>query len=324
VKFQSRARITAMGSYAPSDVVTNASLEKIVETNDEWIVRRTGVKERRKAGTNEYTSDICFEAVRDLIRSSDCDIHDVDCIIVATVTPDYHFPSVAAQLQYKLGIAKTGAVDINAACAGFVHGLILANALVTSGSYRKILVVGGETLTKITDYSDRATCILFGDGAGAALIEYSDPGAFMAVDSETFGESGRELFRTALRKDIDGIVDSSGFLRQNGRAVYKWAISTLPDAIAQLLRKADLSVSTIDWVVLHSANLRIVEAVTESAGIPPEKVLESIVQYGNTSSASIPLALVPAFRAGKVKPGQTALLLGYGGGLVWFGVILRI
>jgi 3-oxoacyl-[acyl-carrier-protein] synthase III len=324
VEFISKAKMTAFGYYAPDRVVSNANLEELVETSDEWIVRRTGIRERRFVAENEFTSDICNSAVEDLILRSGSSVQDVDYIIVATVTPDYSFPSVSSRLQNKLGISKAGAIDISAACAGFVHGLILANALVSSGSYKKVLVVGGETLSKIMDFTDRASCVLFGDGAGAALIEYSEKGAFKAVDSGTFGELGGELFRTGLKTAIGSIEDDSGKIRQNGKAVFKWATSSIPRAIKDMFSCLNLSISDIDWFIPHSANIRIIESISQSLDIDSKKVLASIENFGNTSSASIPLALFPAIAKGQVREGDLALLVGYGGGLVWSATIIQI
>jgi len=324
VEFISKAKIAAFGYYAPKRVVTNEDMENLVETSDEWIVRRTGISQRHFAADDEFTSDMCFHAVEDLIARSGALIKDVDYIIVATVTPDYSFPSVSSLLQDRLGIRKTSAIDISAACAGFVHGLILANALVTSGSYKKVLVVGGETLSKIMDYGDRASCVLFGDGAGAALIEYSEKGSFRAVDSGTFGELGGELFRTGLKTEIGGIQDDTAKIRQNGKAVFKWAVSSIPRAMRDMFSGLNLSISDVDWFVPHSANMRIIEAISESLEIESTKVLSSIAQFGNTSSASIPLALFPEIAKGRVKKGDLVLLVGYGGGLVWSAAIIHV
>lgn len=320
----SRARVTAFGRYVPERVMTNADLEKIVDTSNEWIVQRTGIVERRVAAADEYTSHMCQQAALDLQRANGANLRDVDYIVTATVTPDYPFPSVAALIQHRLGIENAAAIDISAACAGFVHGLNLANALVSSGTARKVLVLAGESLSKILDYSDRATCILFGDGAAAALVEAADAGAFLAVDADTDGAMAGELYCTGLCQSMGQTRDEGRKVRQNGRAVYRWAVSTIPEAIRRLLDKAGLGVDDIDWFIPHSANLRIIESICETTGIGLEKTLTSIQRFGNTSSASIPLALTPAIRDGRVRPGQTLLMVGFGGGLVWAGNIIRL
>lgn len=296
----------------------------MVNTSDEWIVRRTGIRERRIAAANQFTSDLCYEAVRDLERAQGVTVSDVDYVIAATVTPDYSFPSVSALLQHRLNIGRAGAMDISAACAGFMYGLITANGLVTSGAARKVLVIAAESLSKITDYTDRSTCVLFGDGAGAALVEYSDEGAFVAVEVGSDGSYEKELFRSGLRTMIGDATDGPALLRQNGREVYKWALSTIPAAIERLLEKAGMKANEVDWFVPHSANLRMIESIGAAAGFPPERMLSSLEAYGNTSCASIPLALTRAMRDGRVRKGDTVLAIAFGGGLVWAGAVLTV
>lgn len=325
VTFSSKARVTAAGVYAPPQIVTNHDLERVLETSDEWIVRRTGIRQRRASAAGQYTSDLCHEAVRDLAAASGKSLADVDHIIVATATPDYHFPSVAAILQHRLGVQSAGAIDISAACAGFAHGLIYANALITSGTCRKVLVVGGEVLSKAVEPADRSTSVLFGDGAGAVLLEHGEPGSFIAVDCDTQGEYGGSLYRTSLKSEVPGVSDvRTGVIRQEGRSVYKWATSVIPAAIERLLAKARMTVADIDWFVPHSANMRIIEAIASKLDAPLDKFLSSVEMFGNTSSASIPLALIPAMRDGRVHPGDRVLLIGFGGGLVWSAAILTV
>jgi 3-oxoacyl-[acyl-carrier-protein] synthase III len=319
----SGARITAMSAHVPEQVLTNAHLRERVDTDDDWIVQRTGIHERRVASTDEYASDLCLHAVEDLQSIHGVTLEDVDHILVASMTSDYAFPSMASILQYRLHIPHAGAVDISAACAGFVEALILANAMVSSGTCRKVLVVAGEVLSKRMDYTDRSSCILFGDGAGAALVERSDQGGFLATDSQADGSHGIDLYCTALRPSIGDIADTTPFLHQNGRAVYRWATSMVPSAVDRLLGKASLTIEKIDWFIPHSANMRIIESVCKSIGIEEEKTLHSVQYLGNTGAASIPLAMVPAIRDGRLKPGDTVLLLGFGGGLLWSGAILR-
>ncbi|MGO4547044.1 ketoacyl-ACP synthase III [Paenibacillus sp. 2TAB23] len=326
INLQSNAVITAIGTYVPERIVTNVDMEKLVETSDEWIVQRTGIKERRMAADGQFTSHLCFGAVDNMIERYGVQLSDVDYIIVATSTPDAVFPSVASQIQSHYGIIHTGSVDIQAACAGFAAAIQLANGLLLSGAHRKILVLGAETLTKITDYTDRTTCILFGDGAGAFLMEASDDGHgdVSAVFTKTDGARGHLLYRSSLASVIgENAIQTNGFIVQNGREVYRWAVSHVAEGIQQLLNRSGYSTNDIDWFIPHSANLRIIESLCERTGFSLEQTLSSIKQYGNTSAASIPLAIDEGVRAGTVKPGQLMLLYGFGGGLTQAGVILR-
>lgn len=321
----STARITAIGTYVPEKKLTNADLEQMVDTNDEWIVQRTGMRERRIAGDHEYSSSLAFEAVENLLQQYDQDLMDVDCIIVSTTTPDYAFPSVACQIQGHFHIPGTGAFDLNATCAGFTYALHLANGLITSGLHRKILVVTTETLSKVTDYTDRSTCILFGDGAAAVLVEKDEQQpSFIAAHMGTNGEGGIHVYRTNLSTSMHGeSLQTSGKMVQNGREVYKWATRTVPLGIEALLNQAEMQVDDIDWFVPHSANFRMIESICEKSGIPIEKALTSVEYCGNTSSVSIPLALQIGMNEGKLKNGDTLLLYGFGGGLTHAGHILK-
>ncbi|MFE5320024.1 ketoacyl-ACP synthase III [Paenibacillus sp. NPDC056579] len=320
------ARITAIGTYVPERRLTNHDLEKMVDTSDEWIVQRTGIRERRISEPWQYTSDLCAAAVNDLTRRYGKSVSDVDMIIVATSTPDFPFPSTASLLQHRLGIPATGAIDISAACAGFVYGLHLANSLIASGQHRKVLVLGAETLSKITDYTDRTTCVLFGDGAGAVLVERDpDESGFLSYHLSTDGSGGPHIYQTRIADKMNGIelIDKQ-LLVQNGREVFKWVVRTVPDGMQQVVDKAGLSFEQVDWFVPHSANLRMIEPLCERSGFPLEKALYSLVHFGNTSAATIPLALDIAIREGKIKPGDRALLYGFGSGLVQAGMLVRL
>jgi 3-oxoacyl-[acyl-carrier-protein] synthase III len=322
---KSKARITAIGSYVPEQVLTNYDLEKMIDTNNEWIVQRTGIKERRIAQKEEFTSDLCVKAVEDLIENSYRSIDDVDMIIVSTITPDYHMPSVAAYLQAKLGIRNTGAIDLNAACAGFTYGLHMANSLITSGLHKKVLVIGGETMSKITDYDDRTTCILFGDGAGAVLVEYDEKQpSFLSAHLGTNGEAGDNLYCTNLsdRFNEKELVNTR-FLVQNGRQVYKWVVTTIPQGMKKVIEPSGMDLNEVDWFVPHSANLRIIESICDKSDFSLDRTLYSLEDYGNTSSASIPLALNKAVREGKIKSGDKILLYGFGGGLTHCGLLIE-
>ncbi|WP_148932878.1 ketoacyl-ACP synthase III [Paenibacillus methanolicus] len=316
--------MTAFGSYVPERILTNADLEAMVDTNDEWIVQRTGIRERRIAADDQFCSDLCFAAVRDMQARYGTELSDVDFILVATTTPDTFFPSMSARVQAEFGIAACGTADIQAACAGFVSALQLANGLLLTGVHRKILVIGAETLSKATDYEDRSTCILFGDGAGAALLERSDEGALLGSYVSTSGDRNANLYRSSLSASIDGKpIATNGKIVQNGREVYKWAVTNVPKGVSALLERYGYTPSDLDWFVPHSANMRIIESVCERTGIPVERTLASLETRGNTSAASIPLALDMAMKDGRLKNGDLVLLYGFGGGLTEAALLLR-
>ncbi|WP_018393266.1 ketoacyl-ACP synthase III [Bacillus sp. 37MA] len=321
----SKARITAIGSYVPERKLTNYDLEKLVETNDEWIVKRTGIKERRITHEEEFTSDISYKAVRNLMERYDKSVDDVDMIIVCTLTPDFKTPSVASLVQAKLGIKNSGAIDLNAACAGFTYGLHVANGLITSGLHKKILVIGAETLSKVTDYEDRSTCILFGDGGGAVLVEFDEKQpSFLTSHLGSEGDKGKSLYCSNLSKRMFGedLINSDKIV-QNGREVYKWAVTTVPKGMQSVMESTSIPLSDVDWFVPHSANLRMIESICEKTDFPIEKTLYSLVDYGNTSSATIPLSLDMGVLEGKIKKSNKILLYGFGGGLAHAGLLIN-
>lgn len=318
------AKITAIGTYAPAKVIDNHYFEAIVDTSDEWIRTRTGIVERRYAAADEFTSDLAIGAVKDLARRYNKDISDVDFILVATVTHDQIMPSMACQLQYRLNMPRAAALDISAACGGFGYGITLAKSLIESGMYRKILVIGAETLTKVTDFNDRTSCILFGDGAGAILAEAAEKGNIGACIAGADGSGGQDLYISNLATQVNGVpINANNKIVQNGRAVFRWAVTRMTEMFEAILEKNGLTKEDIDWFIPHSANMRIIEAICERVGFPIEKALESLSKYGNTSSASIPLALDEAVKAGKVKKGDKLLLLGFGGGLTYAGTVVE-
>lgn len=322
----SNSVITAIGAYVPERRLTNADMERLVDTNDKWIIQRTGIRERRIAADQEFTSHLIAGAIDDMIRRYGVTITDVDYIIIATSTPDAVFPSLAALVQTRYGIKQCGAIDIQAACAGFTAGLQLANGLLMSGIYRKVLVVGADALSKITDYSDRTTCILFGDGAGAVMLEVVNDGegSLLGAYSETDGSGGHQVYLSNLTDSIgEHQITNNGKLIQNGREVYRWAVSRVSAGVLHLLDSCQLTTEDIDWFVPHNANQRIIDALCERTGFRQDQALSSIAHYGNTSAASIPLALDDAVRDGRVKAGQTLLLHGFGAGLTQAGVVLR-
>ncbi|HVA27471.1 MAG TPA: ketoacyl-ACP synthase III [Candidatus Baltobacteraceae bacterium] len=320
------ARIGAVGMYVPSRVLTNADFEKMFDTSDEWIVQRTGIRTRHVVGEGEYTSHLAIGAVDDLLaKNPSVRLADIDYIIVASSTPDYSYPSVAAMLQHHYGLPTTvGAIDITAACAGFAYAINLACGVIASGEADRALVIAADALTRSADYTDRSTAILFGDGGGAAIVERSDEPRILGMSHGADGGGGKFLYRTGIRSDINGIVDESRLLRQSGRDVYRWVLENTPGFVGRILERAGLALEDVDWFVPHSANLRMIEALNKRLDFPMERTLLSVCDYGNTSAVSIPLALIPALRDGRVKPGQRVLTMGFGGGLVMAGQVLLV
>jgi 3-oxoacyl-[acyl-carrier-protein] synthase III len=321
----SKARITAIGSYVPQKVLSNDDLEKMVDTSDEWIVKRTGIKERRIAQEDEFTSDISVKAVENLIERYGKTVEDVDMVIVCTLTPDFKMPSVAALIQAKLGIKNAGVMDLNAACAGFTYGLHVANGLITSGLHKKILVIGAEALSKVTDFEDRTTCILFGDGGGAVLVEYDEnKPSFLSSHMGSEGAKAHNLYCSNLtNRMFEEEIIKTDKIVQNGREVYKWAVTTIPKGMGMLMEKASMPLEEVDWFVPHSANLRMIESICERSKFPIEKTLYSLVEYGNTSAATIPLSLDLGIKEQKLQSGDKVLLYGFGGGLTHAGILIE-
>lgn len=326
MNFISKARVTALGSYVPEKILSNTDLEKMVETSDEWIVQRTGIHERRITADNEYSSDMAEKAVENLLERFPTSIEDVDLILAATITPDYVTPSVSSVIHGRMGFPEsTGVMDLNAACSGFVYALQVANSMITTGQCRKVLVISTEVLSKITDYEDRNTCVLFGDGAGAAMVELDEenPGFFAAYFGSQ-GKSGKKLYCTGMSDKIEKEEpETVNYLYQDGRAVYTFVISTVPKSVNAMLESAGMSASDIDWFIPHSANLRMVHSIGKKLGFSEDKTLTSLEYYGNTSSATIPLALSDAEKEGKLKRGDKLALYGFGGGLTHSGVIIE-
>lgn len=320
------ARITAIGTYVPKKILSNFDLESMVETDNDWIIKRTGIHERRISRPDEFTSDLCVSAVENLVHRYNKNVTDVDMMIVATSTPDFPFPSVASCIQNRLGIPQTGCIDLSAACAGFVYALHTAHCYIASGLHKKVLVLGADTLSKVTDYTDRNTCVLFGDGAGAVLVEEDNQvDNFIAFHLGSDGSGAKHVYRTGLANKIDGIelVDTQ-YLVQNGREIFKWVVKNIPGSINALLDKAQSNLENVNWFIPHSANLRLIEPICDKLSYPIEKTLYSLAYFGNTSSASIPLALDLGIREGKVKNGDRVLMYGFGSGLVHAGQLLEI
>lgn len=302
------------GHYVPSNVVTNKDLEKIVDTSDEWIRTRTGIEERRIAEDDMETSDMAFYAAQDALEKANLKAEDLDMILVATVTPDTPFPSVACMLQDRLGAGKVAAMDVSAACSGFMYGVITAKQFIESNAYQNVLVVGVEKLSKITDWSDRNTCVLFGDGAGAAVVgPVSEGKGILSFELGSDGSGGKELYQD---KETD-------YLFMNGREVFKFAVRQMPESSVNVVEKAGYNKGDVDYLIPHQANIRIMEAARERLGIAEDKMATSVKRYGNTSSASIPIALSEGVNSGKIKNNDLLVLVGFGGGLTWGAIALR-
>lgn len=320
------SRITGTGSYLPPNRLSNAELAaqlaaKGVETSHEWIVARTGIEARHFAAPDVTCSDLGVEAARRAIKSAGLQAADIDLIIVATSTPDMVFPSVACILQHKLGIAGCPAFDLQAVCSGFVYALTVADSMIKSGSANRALVIGAEVFSRILDFSDRTTCVLFGDGAGAVVLEASKEPGILASDLHA---DGRHVGILCVPGHVSGgQVVGSPLLTMDGQAVFKLAVSVLEDAARVTLAKASLTEAEIDWLIPHQANLRIMQSTARRLKLPLEKLIVTVDQHGNTSAASIPLALDESVRSGKIKKGDILMLEGVGGGFTWGAVLLK-
>ncbi len=322
------SRVIGTGSYAPETVLTNHDLEKMVETSDDWIVERTGIRERRIADKDMASSDLAFGAAREALRAAGLRPSQLDLIIVATVTPDMMFPATACILQAKLGARKAIAFDISAACSGFIFALAAADNFIKSGLYKNALVVGAETLSKITDWTDRNTCVLFGDGAGAVVIGPSENGyGIRSAHLHTNGKQGDLLYIPGggSRHPVSShsIESRMHFIKMRGNETFKIAVRALEEVVKEALDANGLKPSDIDMVVPHQANLRIIQATAKRLGIPMEKVVVTIDRYGNTSAASIPIAIDEAVRDGRIVPGKNVILEAFGGGLSWASALIK-
>jgi 3-oxoacyl-[acyl-carrier-protein] synthase-3 len=319
------SRITGTGSYLPPRRLTNADLAtelaaKGVETSDEWIVERTGILARHFADPDVFVSDLALHACRNALAAAGRDASEIDLIIVATSTPDMVFPSAACILQSKLGNVGAAAFDVQAVCSGFIYALTLADSLIKTGSATKALVIGAEVFSRILDFSDRTTCVLFGDGAGAVVLEASDVPGILATDIHADGKYSSIL--CVPGHVSGGQVTGSPLLTMDGQAVFKLAVGVLEDTARAVLDKAGKTQADIDWLVPHQANIRIMQNTAKKLKLAPEKMIVTVDQHGNTSAASIPLALDVAVRSGKVQQGDTLLLEGVGGGFTWGAVLL--
>ncbi|MBN2058178.1 MAG: ketoacyl-ACP synthase III [Candidatus Saganbacteria bacterium] len=312
-----KAKIIGVGSCVPDKIVTNDDVAKIVETNDEWIRTRTGIQARRVSDASTATSDLAIVAAEKALKASGLKAADLDLIIVGTTSPDYLFPSVGCLLQNKLGAMRAAAFDVSAACSGFNYALTVASNFINNGAYRNILVVGADTLTKYLDWSDRGTCILFGDGAGAVVLTATDSGAgILASWLKAEGDLGHHLImRGAGSRDPELKGKHGRFMTMDGKDVFKFAVRVLEESIRAVLDKTGLKVEDINLLIPHQANVRIIDHVSKKMGLPNDKVYVNLQKYGNTSAASIPLALDEALADGKIKNGDMIVLSGFGAGL---------
>jgi 3-oxoacyl-[acyl-carrier-protein] synthase-3 len=307
--------------------LTNLDLEKLVDTSDEWIQSRTGIRERRIADPDVATSDIAYEASVKALESSGVDARDLDGIIVGTVTPDYLFPSTACILQSRLGAKKAFAFDLLAGCSGFLYALQAGKGIIGCGDAQKLLIIGAETLSKITDFRDRNTCILFGDGAGAAVISASETPGILSTCLGANGDEWELLYMpgggSRIPPSEESIKNGSHYLKMKGNEVFKEAVKALESSSLEAIKRADITPEEIDLFIPHQANIRILEAVRKRVGLPEEKVFSNLDRYGNTSSASVPIALDEAVRSGRVKEGDTILISVFGAGFTWGAAVIR-
>jgi 3-oxoacyl-[acyl-carrier-protein] synthase III len=323
------AAITGVGFCAPPGVLTNEDLEKLVDTSDEWITQRTGMKRRHIIWPEGATSDLAVPAARAALQAAGRTPQDVQCIICATATPDYPFPALACIVAAQLGVQGTPAFDISIACSGFVYALTTAASLIRAGVFRSVLIIGAETLSKITDYTDRATCVLFGDGAGAAVVERAETDSFLGTDLGADGSDPSVLYlpgggsRFPYNKNGELTDERLGFIKMQGQSVFKFAVNQMAASTRTALERAGLTTADVDFVVPHQANQRIVDAMIKMLGLPLEKCIVNIAEYGNTSAASIPIALGEAVEKGLIKKGQVVVLVAFGGGLSWGSVVWR-
>jgi 3-oxoacyl-[acyl-carrier-protein] synthase III len=316
------SRIAGTGSYLPPRIVTNDELAKMLDTSDEWVRTRTGIRQRHIADETQTSSDLGAEAARSAMAAAGVQAADVDLVIVATSTPDYIFPSTACLMQAKLGIKNCAAFDVQAVCSGFVYGLTIADKFIASGQHRCALVVGAEVYSRILDWSDRGTAVLFGDGAGAVILKADSKPGVMATALRADGSYSDIL--SVPGNVCRGKIVGSPFLQMDGQAVFKFAVRVLDEIARETLAQCDLGPQDLDWLIPHQANVRILEATAKKLGVSPEKVIITVDRHGNTSAASVPLALDCAVRDGRIRPGHKVMLEGVGGGFTWGAALVQM
>jgi 3-oxoacyl-[acyl-carrier-protein] synthase-3 len=320
-----RTRVIGSGAFLPDNVVTNDDLAKKVDTSDAWIRERTGIRQRYIAKEGETTSDLALGAARAALADAGIDAGELDLIIVATTTPDRSFPSVGTMVQSRLGMAHGAAFDVQAVCSGFIYGLSLADSLIRTGQARTVLLIGAETMSRLLDWSDRATCVLFGDGAGAVVLQAHDG----VGDNSDQGILNTRLYSDGRLHDLlytDGgvsLTGNAGLLRMQGKEVFKHAVTNISAAIEASALAAGIPISQVDWFVPHQANQRILDGTARKLGIDPAKVISTVASHGNTSAASVPLALVTAVRDGRIKRGELVMLEAMGAGFTWGAALIR-
>lgn len=322
------ARITGIGHYLPEKILTNADFEKMVDTSDEWIVTRSGIRERHITAENEFSSDMAFEASKVALADAGIDPKDLDTIIVATVTPDMPLPSTACLLQEMLGAKSAAAFDVSAACSGFIYGLSIGSSMIVAGNAKKVLVIGVENLTSITDYTDRTTCVLFGDGCGAVVLEEGEPGdGVLSTFMQSDGGEKELLYITAggskTPLTAESIEARDYCIRMKGDGLFKYAVLAMVDAARRTLKKADIDIEDINYLIPHQANIRIIEGVRKRLKLEKEQVVVNIDRVGNTSSASIPIAFSELKEGGTLKRGDLVIMVAFGGGLTWGAALIR-
>ena len=327
--FQGRTcSITGVGSYVPAKILTNADLEKMVDTSDEWITTRTGIKERRVAAKNEYTSDMAVKAAQRAMKMAGVTVEQLDLIIVATITPDMPFPATACLVQQKLGARRAAAFDLEAACSGFIYGLEIGQQFIMSRTYDTVLVIGAEKLSSIVDWQDRNTCVLFGDGAGAAVLQHrlNAHGLLTAVMGAD-GEKANLLFMpgggSRCPASMETVAAKRHYLQMEGRETFKNAVQAMCTAAQEALRRCELDITKVKCIISHQANCRIINAVGERLGATPEQLFVNVDRYGNTSAASVAIALDEVVASGKIQRGDLVLLIVFGAGLTWGAAVIE-
>ena len=321
------AKIAGMGAYAPEKILTNEDMEKIVETNDEWIVQRTGIKKRHIAEKDEYTTDIATKAALKALENAKMVADEIDLIIFSTVTPDCFTPSCSCVVQKNIKAVNAAAFDINSACTGFVTGTVIAKQFIENGTYKNIMVIGADALSKATDYKDRGTCILFGDAAGAVIYTASEEKGVMSIEIGANGEDGNKLTTFAFRDDEEElekrVTKNKSFIRMDGSEVMRFAVRAMTKAATNVCKAEGLEIGDIDLIIPHQANIRIIESSAKFLKVPMEKIFVNLEEYGNTSSASIPVAMCEAMEKGSLKRGDKFVIVGFGGGLSWGAALIE-
>lgn len=326
MKDTSRIGILGLGAYVPERILTNLDLEKMIDTSDEWITTRTGIKQRHIASREEASSDLGVKAALEALKDADLGVEDIDGIVTATLSPDHIFPSTACIIQGKLGAVKAAAFDVGAGCSGFVYALTVALGLVETG-FDNVLVIGTEAISRFVNWQDRSTCVLFGDGAGAAIVGRVNKGGVLGFDLGSDG-SGHGLLTVPVGGSrepvtVGNIDQNRHFLYMSGSEVFRFAVRILPKTSKKALEKANLNISDLDWMIPHQANTRIIDAAIDLLQLDKNKVIVNLERYGNTSAASIPIAWVEAVKDGKIKRGDKLLLVGFGAGLTWASMVLE-